>query len=243
MYRISLILICSLAIRCGGSEESQPSIPSDEPASITTSPSNSEAQMERKAPPPPGPDMLGMGSDPVNMLRTRLNAEEGHIDTLLRFEEVPLDQLRHFRYSKMEVNPEENSYIIQHPNYNYRLGEMPFDSAFSKLTYNDDSSSVVLINGLTFYGTNGEIPRTQFSRFTYTPKEGDLQIIRPEDYEDLFNLNFEGEGKTANPTAYNLPNSETIITFKGGSDSARYIAAFWFNGQGKLKQRRIQKLD
>lgn len=233
MNRIILLALTLFLVSCGSSE-------SDEQQPTTSAPSTDlvetpEAELEE-----PSPLETKKSSDGQRLFRVRL---EDRTDTLLTFDQVPLGTFQRFRYNKLNIIPEETNFVIEHPKYQYKLGEMPFDSAFSELTYNDDSSAVVLINGLEFYGTKGTIPRTQFSRFTYTPAEGNLHIIRPEDYEDLFNLNFQGEGKNGNPAAYSLPNNETIIVIHGGSDDAKYVAAFLFDGEGMLVKRRVQEIN
>lgn len=162
----------------------------------------------------------------------------GKVDTNLRLEDIPLERFGRFRLRKIPTHKEEGYWAIAHPDYTFKIGEMPFDTAVNVLTYKEGDSSVVkLINEYPYYGTNGTIPKSQISRFTFTPTDGDLTIVLPRYYEDLFNLNFKGEGKTGNPQAYRVGTDEMLIVFKSGAVDSKYVVIYHFNAKGEVIQR------
>lgn len=136
---------------------------------------------------------------------------------------------------KLPVAREGDLFVIRHPAYEYKLREVEFDASMAEVQYDEDGEFVVSINDNNFYGSDGELPRTSFSRFTFTPTGGDLVIVNPKFYEDLYNPRF----KRGNPIAYKLPNGGCLIEIRGSDGAGGYTALFLMNPNGEVVKRRI----
>ncbi|KAB2808604.1 hypothetical protein [Phaeocystidibacter luteus] len=193
--------------------------------------------------------------DVVEKLRTDTVYEEfddkfhirlvGRIDTVLNFDDIPMKLFSRFRLQKVEVYKENGFWVIPHPDYEFKLGEMPFDETLNEVVYVEgDSSKFDNINGYSqLYGIrDGELPSTQFARFTFLPKGGDVRSVTPHHYEDLFNVNLKGEGKSANPQAYRTKDGGMIITLRGGGENSEYLAILLFAKNGQLVKRKVETI-
>ncbi|NVK28086.1 MAG: hypothetical protein HWE14_08580 [Flavobacteriia bacterium] len=169
----------------------------------------------------------------------------GRIDTILNFDDIPMKQFNRFRLQKVDIYKEDGFWVIPHPDYEFKLGEMPFDETLNEVVYVEgDSSKFDNINGYAqLYGMqDGELPATQFARFTFMPKGGDVRSVTPHHYEDLFNVNLEGEGKSANPQAYRTKDGGMIITLRGGNENSEYLAILLFAKNGQLVKRKVESI-
>lgn len=169
-----------------------------------------------------------------------IRLEDGR-DTTIRFRDLNIMNFYSdfINLPKLKVYVEEDLVVIEHPEYEFKLREIPFDTAMSELTFTPDGKYLELINDNNFYGTDGGIPKTQFGRFTFKKIDGDIQIVDPKFYDDLYNVDFINRRGKTRVEAFKVGESSSIVTFSGSDGAGGYIAVFLMNGEGEVTDRTI----
>ncbi|TNE27937.1 MAG: hypothetical protein EP346_10775 [Bacteroidetes bacterium] len=162
-------------------------------------------------------------------------------DTLIAFRDLNIENfdMDRIHLPKLKVYVEGDLVVIEHPEYEFKLREIPFDTTMSELTFTNEGEYLAYINDNNFYGTDGGIPKTQFGRFTFKKKEGDVQIVDPKYYDDLYNVGFINRRGKTNVKAFNVDENKALITFTGSDGAGGYIAVFLMNGEGEVTDRTI----
>ncbi len=164
-------------------------------------------------------------------------------DTSMVFERIPFDRFKRFRYRKLMLEKRDEYWVITHPDYEYKMAEIAFVPELNEFTYTGpDSTTIELINKHHFYGTGGEMPETEFSRFTFLPVGGDVKNIPEDVTQELYNINLRNPGRDGNPQAYRLMDGGMIMVLEGGAEGYEYMAMFLFDKDGELINKKIEYL-
>lgn len=163
-------------------------------------------------------------------------------DTLIGFSRFDAFEFPEINLPALRVTREEDVFVITHPRYEFKLREMPFDTAMNELVFDAENvNQLLLVNDHLIHGTDGDIPKSQFSRFTYRPVDGDVEIVNPVYYEDLYNMGFRIRNDLTNPRAYRIRNNGCIIRIDGSDGAGSYVALFLMDNEGNVIRRSITK--
>lgn len=129
-----------------------------------------------------------------------------------------------FNYPKLEnkiLNKHE--IILKNDSITIKLLEKPFDLSKHRLTYDDTLKipkkyALRLIDDKSFYGTDGELPKSEFDKIVIYKNEKS-SIIESNDIKDLYNLNFQLQ-KT---NVYIVNDGRIIITFWASDGAGGYF--------------------
>lgn len=162
-------------------------------------------------------------------------------DTVLTAEYLATYNYREELYPFIKAVKEDDILVIRHPEFEYKLRAMPFDSSMAIITYHlRDEDQVTSIDYHDVIGTGGDLPKTQIARFTFLPKDGgDLVIVRPEFYEDLYNPSFFIRRELTSPHAFRTPDGGCILSISGGDGAYGYIAFLHMSPEGEVLHREI----
>ena len=132
--------------------------------------------------------------------------------------------------------------------YYIRFGSRTFNPKQHKITRQIEEAIptpdtiVAKIDGSDFYGTDGEMPRTEIDTFVVVINGRSISIPRSK-YRDLFNPNVYykyGSEPCCGVRAHEAKNGQHLIVDMWGSDGAGgYFVAFYFD-HNKLLRRSVE---
>jgi hypothetical protein len=132
-----------------------------------------------------------------------------------------------------------DSLIIWNDNIKVILEEEAFDSSVYKLTFQDTTAfgrkhGLQFVDGKQYFGTDGEIPKTQIKEISIVDS-GIKTRIAPSAYENVFNSNF----RPRSVNVYVIDRKRIILSFWGSDGAGGYFATLIIN-DGIVERRFVQ---